>query len=184
MQPSHPQRIITSERLPMQWPPPKSEHLEDDWQLFPEAFQAWRSWRVVEWDGELILQSITYKDTNWIPRQEVIAECRPSLGGKVPEIPHPAPDPRHGCGLYSVKSQDSAAKWLNYVPTKQCGVFGRVSIWGHIFEFERGYLSEFAYPSFLIISESKMGEELSKYLSAEELAITLMDTYQVEVVTE
>jgi hypothetical protein len=165
----------------MQWPLPPDEISEDNWQLVPEAFKAWRAWRVIDYHNILMLESITHR-VLWMPRQEMIAECRTNHNGVRPKIDHPAPDPEHGCGLYSVKNPDYAKIWQLYPKSTETVVWGSVSIWGHIFSFVKGYLSEFAYPSMFIIPNN-LGD-MGKDISRDELADELSRTYQVEAVLD
>jgi hypothetical protein len=175
---------LISSKLPLQFPVKDSPLEDDDWQFYVEPIQAFRAWRVIDWDGALVLQSITYK-VNWVPRQKMIAECRPGAKKEKKEIHvHAAPDLNHGCGIYSLKSLDDAVKWSNWPPKTDTMVYGRVKVWGHCLNFTKGYLSEFAYPSMLYVPPNEH-EDCEKEIDADarEVAMILSDTYKVEAVT-
>lgn len=177
---------------PMQWPN-GAEVEEDDWEFFPEAIKSWRAWRVVNWQWNpeelgdnrvLMLQSITYR-TMWTPKQEMIAECKPLK--LVPEFPtkslnnaHACPDLNHGCGIYSVKTEAQALEWKNY-RVHDPVVWGQVNIWGHVYKFTKGYLSEFAYPARIYVPDD-LGA-WNHRISPEMVALELTDIYGVEAVT-
>jgi hypothetical protein len=171
-------------KLPLQYPV-KDHPLEDDeWQFYIEPMKAYRAWRVIDWDGVLALQSITYK-VNWIPRQEMIAECRPKPNRKPVVHVHAAPDLNHGCGIYSLKDLDDAVEWANWPPKTDTVVYGRVKVWGHCLNFTKGYLSEFAYPYKLFVPPNESTKDCVKEIDADarEVAMILSDTYKVEAVT-
>lgn len=153
----------------------------EDWEFYAEALQAWRAWKVELWDEVLILRSITYK-TRWIPKQELIAECRPLNETRIPKFPHLCPNLDHMCGIYSVKTLDDAHLWKKFPQNSVTAVYGQVSIWGNVFKFTRGYLSEFAYPSRLIVPE--LGNDFKEDVSQEEIAMILSDTYGVPAEVE
>lgn len=157
-----------------------SERDEEDWKFYIEAIQAWRAWRVVELDGVILLQSITYR-VNWIPRQEMVSECRNSRKSNRPHVSHLSPNINHGCGIYTVKEQRDAIQWRRYPSHTDTVVYGRASIWGNVFQFTKGYISEYAYPAFLFVPHD-IGEELQGTLHPEELAYELSNSYGVESV--
>lgn len=167
--------------LPMKSPIPESEQEDDNWQFYAEPLQAWRAWRIMIWDGILVLESITYK-VPWIPRQEFVAECISdnSLEHRISR--HAPPDLDHGCGIHSLKSKDDAMLWMRLPAKMDTVAFGRVSIWGHCLKYTKGYLSEFAYPSLIYIpvNQEAWGE---LGINAKELAHDLAETYRVEAVT-
>ena len=169
--------------LPMQHPHFLEYTEEDEWDYYGEAFQSWRAWRVLERDGVLVLQSVTY-NCLWVPGQELIARCMPNAKRRI--SCSFCPDLNHGCGIYSVKDPEDAIVWGKQRLASDTVVYGRVSIWGHCFKFTGGYLSEFAYPSFLFVPSNK--EVLSGYpknvqANSEEIATELNKTYRVEAVT-
>lgn len=171
---------MSTDHKPMMWPYAQDDRSDDDWELYPEAIRAWRAWRVIDYEGVFLLRSITY-NSDWIPRQEMIACCIPGpIPSKRPVTDHPAPDIDHGCGIYSLKEESDATIWMNHVSPAKAAVYGSVSIWGHVFKFTKGYLSEFAYPSHLVIPHH-IGQ-LEDVISPEELSLELSKTYQVEAV--
>lgn len=170
-------------RKPMMHPIPVEEREKDEWEFFPQAFEAWRAWRIVELDGILLLQSVTHR-TNWLPRQEFIAECLPIKkdGVVIRKHVHAAPDLEHGCGIYSLKSAEGAMMWANEYLRTDTRVYGKVSIWGTCFKFQKGYLSELAYPSNLYVppNVTASGDKRSIDIHPEELAVELASTYRIE----
>jgi hypothetical protein len=177
-QPNNP--LSGKSKLPMMWNSElANETEEEDWNFYIEAMEAWRAWRVIELDSVLLLQSITYR-TNWIPRQEMQATCVPSTSAfPKPVKPHLTPSIEHGCGIYSVKTRLDALRWRHFPSSLDTVVYGRASIWGNVFLFTKGYISEFAYPSHLLIPQ-EMGKDLESVLSQEELSYELRRTYVVE----
>ncbi len=173
-------------KFAMHYPHFRVEKEEDDWQFYPEAFQSWRMWRVVEYETDsdtvLALQSITYR-VIWVPRQELIAECRQQDKGAKPCAHVPSLD--HLCGIYSVKRLEDAMMWAGQPAQYETVVYGKVSIWGHCYKFERGYLSEFAYPSLFVVPPNEDTEDAKKRIrmSSEEIAIELSKNYRVEATT-
>jgi hypothetical protein len=172
-------------KMPMAWHkdlPVEEMDPDDDWEFFVEAFQAWKAWRVVEVDGVLLLESITYR-CRWIPRQEMVASCH-NKSTQTDIGPHLTPNIRHGCGIYSVKEKEDAYQWFKWPSEQDTVVYGRVSIWGNIFKFTKGYISEFAYPSYLIVPD-KIGYKLQQTdITQEELVHELKHTYIVDTVPE
>jgi len=164
---------------PMQWGEEMQGQLEpDEWEFYAEAIQSWRAWRAVELDGVLLLQSITYRDIHWIPRQELVADCKKNDNYKR-DYPHCAPSIRHGCGIYSLKNAEDVNFWKNYPTPTDTIIYGRSSIWGNVFKYTKGYISQYAYPSYLF-TPANVGVELKHTVSAEELRMELSRTYVVE----
>lgn len=183
----------------MQWPNGVVAE-EDDWEFYPEAIKSWRSWLVVERplsenvngidqivrpeESVIMLRSITYQ-TLWTPRQEMIAQCvpLPTAGTAARPKPHThaCPDISHGCGIYSVKTKEQALAWKSY-RQYDAVVWGQVNIWGHVYKFTKGYLSEFAYPANLVVPND-LGVWAGR-ITPEMLALELQQTYGVEAVTE
>lgn len=115
--------------------------------LFPEAFEGWRGWSIVEGRLTSINQEFV-----WQPGQEVQAAC----DGR-----HPIPKLSCSCGLYSTKSW----RKLQTNGYHMFGAFGLVSLWGRVLEGTLGYRSEFAYPKMIFLSylNLKWVEPLSVY---------------------
>lgn len=174
--------------LPLRYPIPEEDQTEDKWQFYAEPFEAWRAWRIIDWDGVLVLQSITYK-VNWIPRQEFIAECRenPSVKKKATTV-HAAPDLNHQCGIYCLKDKEAAIVWAENAATWSKAdpvAYGRINIWGHTLNFTKGYLTEFAYPAEIFVPPNNGFPDVERAIDtdARELARELASTYRVEAVT-
>ena len=189
--PSNPISLRTPK--PMQWPN-GAELEKDDWEFFPEAIKSWRAWRITHHEVEpdqgmdknvILLQSITYR-TVWIPKQEMIAECKPMAlvtedPTSIPKQPvHSSPDLTHGCGIYSVKTEEQALEWRRYRFNDPV-VWGQVNIWGHVYKFTKGYLSEFAYPARIFVPDDLASWK--NLITPEMLALELTQTYGIEAVT-
>lgn len=111
-----------------------------------DPYRAYRIWEVrVDYDIPT-LSSITYK-SNWPHREVFKSECMTQIrwaSSKQPfDNPHPAPDKDHKCGIYSVKNKAGLANWTR---GKKHIVMGVVLCWGRVFEYEKGFIAEYAYP--------------------------------------
>jgi hypothetical protein len=102
--------------------------------------QAWRAWRVVETRRGLRLSSVVHDDV-WEPRAEFRASCAHLYA-------HDAPDAACDCGIYGVRSESSAARYLlgRNDPAVVRRAIGLVSLWGAVFEGAAGWRARFAYP--------------------------------------
>ena len=79
---------------------------------------------------------------------------------------HPAPAPDCSCGIYAFKRREDADLLAREKAGHDLLVLGRVSLWGHVVESERGYRGEFAYPYDLEVlggSEPAVRELRSRY---------------------
>jgi hypothetical protein len=105
-----------------------------------EPVHAWRTWRVVQTRRGLRLSSVVHDDV-WEPRVEFRATCAHRHG-------HEAPDATCDCGIYGVRSEASAARYLlgRNDPGDVQRVLGVVSLWGAVFEGVDGWRARFAYP--------------------------------------
>jgi hypothetical protein len=174
MVPNDPLSPIFATTKPMQWP--------------NGAIKAWRSWRLIEhilpdFTSVITLRSVTYTN-EWLPRQEMIAECAPRalIGSpKFKTTTHAVPDLNHGCGIYSVKTEAQALEWRQHIASQPC-VWGEVNIWGHVYKFTRGYLSEFAYPARIIVPKDL--KDWNNRFTPEMIALELQETYVIEAVIE
>lgn len=111
--------------------------------IVPDAcapVHAWRSWRVVETRGGLRLSSVVHDDV-WEPRVEFRAACAHRHA-------HDAPDATCDCGIYGVRSETSAARYLlgRNDPGVVRRAIGLVALWGAVFEGADGWRARFAYP--------------------------------------
>jgi hypothetical protein len=80
-------------------------------------------------------------DDVWEPRVEFRATCAHRHG-------HDAPDATCDCGIYGVRSEASAARYLHgrNDPGVVERVLGLVALWGTVFEGVGGWRARFAYP--------------------------------------
>lgn len=130
-----------------------------------EPIRAWRCWHVGTEDTPL-LHSPQHQTDVWPPvggwdsktqlteqRDFVTARCRATGTG---QEAHPCPSPSgqfhsgKGCGLYAYHDMEDLS-WdfpldgvMVTTNTKSDIVWGRVLLWGHVFEHERGYRAEHA----------------------------------------
>lgn len=117
-----------------------------DTEEWPDAFSeepivAWRSWLVHP--ADFTLRSVTYNDFVWQARVPIQAKCDRAKYFS----PHSIPNMKHGCGLHALKVADTCGSW-GARGKASCGpwIVGRVSIWGTVLCFERGYRAAYAYP--------------------------------------
>lgn len=139
-------------RLPMMAPVRDSE-VEEKQQtnFYVEPFIGWRSWNIVVMDDKVLLRSITYK-TIWTPGTEFVAHCKRNLGPYDSfEHNHDSPNKHHGCGIYAVKTEEDAARWLSFSPESRMRVMGEVKLWGIVYRYTRGFLSQYAYPKSIYV---------------------------------
>ena len=142
--------------LPMQAPPSGKPEV-DEVPLFIEPIVSWRSWMVEFKGDDVTLRSITYK-TPWLKRKACRAHCLYQWTNKnIPQAhhlgPHNCPNLVHGCGFYSVKEIEAAKRWAQN-GSYTFRVIGKVKIWGSVFRYTDGYISEYAYPSDIFVSEN------------------------------
>jgi hypothetical protein len=118
----------------------------------------WRSWAAVDDEHGLALRSAVYT-TRWPPRQRLEAVCahraRSGLLGRLLRIePHEAPDEGCTCGIYAASTPELALAYLDrqaLMGWARSPLIGRVALWGRVIECERGWRSEFAYPTRLYL---------------------------------
>jgi hypothetical protein len=124
----------------------------------------WRAWLVVTDEGATRLSSLIYP-TLWLPRQELLANCRhrplwlfrPWRRRRLAD--HSAPEETCRCGIYAAADPERAAAYLEGPivhaeplpwPSHQ-RVIGRVSLWGSVVECEDGWRASHAYPERLFV---------------------------------
>lgn len=135
-----------SVHMPMMASQLKDEVLENkEKPLYFEPIIGWRAWNIYvdPKRGRVRLQSITYK-LLWPPGSPFRARCNTKQN-----LRHEAPNLVHKCGIYSVKNEDDAARWMNYQRSNSNCIrgIGEVKLWGNIYKFTRGYVAEYAYPA-------------------------------------
>jgi hypothetical protein len=110
--------------------------------LYLEPIRGWRVWKVA--DGRLYS---TVFGTLWPDRARLEARC--GLGGR--SSPgglrgvHEAPSRGCDCGIYALKSRADALFLAHQIAQPALVAVGRVSLWGHVVETERGYRAQYAY---------------------------------------
>ena len=108
------------------------------------AYRCW--WVYIDSEDNVWLRSITYKDF-WPYQEAFTARCRRTLNQY---SPHEAPDHTHGCGVYAVRSMEQALQWSRIGYRSKEGpvirLTGKVSLWGHVLLYTKGYIAEHAYP--------------------------------------
>jgi len=133
-----------------------------------EPIVGWRAWRVFEIDTlrngrqfRLCAVGTNGIPKVWEPRAANRAVCSDFASR------HEAPDPEHECGLYALRSrkrvdrlvagwvkdgQDESATWA----------IGRVSLWGRVTEWEKGWRGEYAYPYALTVhsDDERIGQAI------------------------
>ena len=145
-----------------------------------EPVVGWRSWVVVEQEGELRLRSVVFK-TVWEPRAELRAACeRPArrLRLRLRRLePHEAPFAGCECGIYASNDPESAAGYFYLYSdllrrAVRHRVIGTVNLWGTIVEAERGWRGSCAYPKEIYVPTR---EPRGRLVDAEEIAVRLAD---------
>lgn len=128
---------------------PEDMHEQQHVPLYIEPTLGWRAWNIYvdnRRNGRVRLQSITHK-LRWPPKIPFRARCLIKQN-----LNHQPPDKIHKCGIYAVKSEEDALKWLNY--NRGSSVlrgFGEVKLWGNVLRYEKGYIAEYAYPKSVFI---------------------------------
>lgn len=169
-------------KMPMQGMVP-DEELQATYELerpfYIEPIVSWRAWKC-SFDGDtVVLRSITYQRVVWPNREELKAECQREILARLPG--HVAPNQTHGCGIYSVKTSEDALLWALANRNGPVRVIGEVKIWGRILQYERGYISEYAYPANFYVPENYDHWEIAPDAEPEELALALESTFKVPV---
>lgn len=120
-----------------------SEKPQENIPFLTEPYRAYRCWKVNIDKDPITLNSITY-NIEWPIKEKMQADCMANEKWKI-DNPHKTPNMSHKCGLYSVKEEfkENLDLWGR---GKKNIVFGIVLIWGTVFEYEKGYLSQYAYP--------------------------------------
>lgn len=130
-----------------------------------EPFTSYRAWTIdIESRKEPFLRSITYR-IGWPKRRPFRSHCMTQWYKTHRDSPspraysHSAPDMEHRCGVYSLLDEKDCSKW-------QMGrvnvIFGSVKVWGKVFKYEKGFLSEFAYPYEIIGIGDRWAEDPEK----------------------
>jgi hypothetical protein len=115
-----------------------------------EPVIAWRFWYAVESDGAAQLTSVYYP-VDWPKRTALAAAC------DRPRFPffrlHAAPAKPCRCGIYAARP-DALRTLIEDDPLQPATptVIGRVALWGHIVECERGWRASRAYPERLFVT--------------------------------
>ena len=137
----------------------------DDVPFYPDAFEAWRGWRVEKG----VLKSVNDGQI-WVPGVAFEAEC--SSGKQHKTVPWP----RCTCGLYSVKTLTKLQK-NNY---HTAGAFGKVAIWGEMIESSEGYKSQFAYPTIIYVAHLSF-KKATALENRYGVPVRLRNPYRIEV---
>jgi hypothetical protein len=139
-----------------------------------EARVAWRIWRlgaVALPDGasEVFLRSCV-RSGYWEARARFEASCSR----------HKLPDLRCECGIYAVRERAQAEEWATWARSVLPNpiVMGRVSLWGKVLQFSKGFRAQYAYPYELEVARDGDWDGLD----AEEVARQLRDAYLVDMV--
>jgi hypothetical protein len=124
---------------------------------YVEPMEGWRVWAVGLDAGRLRLRSLLF-DAVWEPRRPLVAHCqhrRRSLWRPWRVLPtdHAAPEERCHCGIYAVREQAQATRYvaLPLPAWAVCRAFGRVALWGEVVEGQTGWRAASAYPRELFV---------------------------------
>ena len=99
----------------------------------------WRLWHV---DDDRLLSWT--RGAAWPAGERMEARCRRLFG----HAPHEAPQSRHSCGIYALRTREQAAALLHELPRRlrKPIALGRVSLWGRVIENVGGWRAQYAYP--------------------------------------
>ena len=148
-----------------------------------EPLEAWRVWRVVEREGELLLASIV-KSTVWPVAEPLVARClgpQPFLEWLQRRPRHEAPSVRCECGIYATALERSGEYLSDSLPLARARVLGRVALWGTVLECERGYRASYAYPLELYVAADASDDdrlppaEVARRLAPYRVPVRLVD---------
>ena len=173
-----------------------------------EPILAWRCFKIGGTGDPFILTSPS-QPTTWPPiggtevfkKDYITANCRAEL----PTI-HPCPSPPDmkaghpgmGCGIYGYKNiEDLAWDWplrgMSVREDRTCGpqqmfwVWGRVHLWGEVYEHDRGYRAEFSRVHTLAYVEGRgaMSLELVEEVAEDYgIGVEIFDQEMVEFLRE
>lgn len=127
-----------------------------------EALQGWRIWRVLPFerlDGTRTVRLCavgTYGIPKlWEPRRPIVAVCSSFTSG------HEAPWVEHECGIWALKRQEDARRWMDSWMQTQGDPLGwacgQVSLWGRVIEHEQGWRAQYAYPYAITVESLDAG---------------------------
>lgn len=158
--------------MPSSPPPP----IRDDGIAYMEPITAWRFWQInVKDRGGFELVS-GYPGVKWLPQTPLRAVhqdrvdmyYRHSIQSiqACTDAPceHYDPGYGYGCGIYGYKTLNSLVQSGIELRDSHL-VFGEVSLWGRIYEHERGYRAQYAYPKRFIalVNTRELIEQLSQH---------------------
>jgi hypothetical protein len=186
--PANPWMYFYGEKRPMQEPQPSSALTDIEVKFFAEPLQSWRMWTVEVKSDTTILRSITYK-VRW-PfckpfRSHCLHQWRKDRGFSHSRFGvHNSPDLTHGCGIYSVKNRQLTSRW--HVGNINIFAVGEINMWGKIYCFTEGYISEYAYPTRLLVDSKIWDVHPNKLpdITPHEVKESLEGAYQIPVTVE
>jgi len=133
---------------------------------YVEPVVGWRLWYAVDNAGETRLSSVFHK-TLWPQNAPLVAVCS---GFRISFWPlrrkcHEAPDTSCGCGIHAANMATIRA----YLPDQfsrsgALPVVGRVSLWGNVHEYDRGWRASHAYPERLYVPIVELGPEHARII--------------------
>jgi len=126
--------------------------------------------------GFPVLRSLTYK-IRWPYKKPLRSHCMAQWTNSYRKalytmIKHSAPNMQHKCGIYSLKEMKGIDYWTT---SRTNAIYGTIALWGKVFEYEDGYLSEYAYPKTINGFSDKWDQ------NPEELIYEISNLYEVEV---
>jgi len=126
-----------------------------------EPVVGWRVWNALDDGRGVRLASVIYKETVWPERRALVAVCNRRRVLLWPKRRHDeAPADGCGCGIHAA----TFTGMQRYLPgqlsvTAMLPVVGRVSLWGVVHEFDRGWRASHAYPQSLYVPRAEIGRE-------------------------
>jgi hypothetical protein len=142
-----------------------------------EPVYGWRVWKLFV--DDCTLRSSLYWDVIWPRGEEMKATC-----ANVTHLGDGHPSLECTCGIWSYKDRADALErvlaWdggADWPVVYRIVVMGRVSLWGHLIEHERGWRASRAYPYDIMIPKHN-GYDY------EEMAARLRNSYRVDATAE
>lgn len=148
--------ICTAARgYPIPMPPLPAEET-----LFMEPLVGWRLWGLNAFDLRIFSGA---PNVIWAPKTPLRAVHQVRSWAVAPQPCEDAPCENHiprmmpGCGIYAFKEERYLREIVDAYSSSTFGniIIGTVYLWGRIFEHERGYRAQYAYPKSFVYTNAE-----------------------------